>query len=107
MKIGDIVIATKGIKKGVTGSILALEGTGASRKWRIRWSDGDTSSLHAKSLQIYESDQSSESNIDSDEENEDDEVIESESESGSDRESSSISYSDAVDDVTIICIYII
>jgi hypothetical protein len=97
MKIGEIVIATKGTKKGDTGQILGLEGTGASRKWSIRWSDGQISSHHAKSLQIYESDQSSESNIDSDEESEADDVIESESDSDSDSESSSISYSDAFD----------
>ena len=35
MKIGDIVIATKGTKQGVTGSILGLGGTGSSRKWSI------------------------------------------------------------------------
>ena len=98
MKIGEIVIATKGTKKGDTGQILGLEGTGASRKWSIRWSDGQISSYHAKSLQIYESDQSSESNLESDEESEADDVIESESESDSDSESSSISYSDAFDE---------
>ena len=98
MKIGEIVIATKGTKKGDTGQILGLEGTGASRKWSIRWSDGQISSHHAKSLQIYESDQSSESNLESDEESEADDVIESESDSDSDTESSDSESSDAFDE---------
>jgi len=52
MKIGDIVIATKGTKQGVTGSILGLGGTGSSRKWSIRWSDRQISCLQ-KSLCKY------------------------------------------------------
>jgi hypothetical protein len=48
------LIAIKGTKKGDKGSILDLEGTGASPKWSIRWSDGQICSHNAKSLQIYE-----------------------------------------------------
>ena len=54
-----------------------------------------------KSLQIYESDQSSESSFGSEEKNEADDVIGNEIESESDSESSSIYYSDALDEVII------
>ena len=54
-----------------------------------------------KSLQIYESDQSSESSFGSEEKNEADDVIENEIESESDSESSLIYYSDALDEVII------
>ena len=54
-----------------------------------------------KSLQIYESDQSSESSFGSEEKNEADDVIGNEIESESDSESSSIYYSDALDEVIL------
>ena len=54
-----------------------------------------------KSLQIYESDQSSESSFGSEEENEADDVIGNEIESECDSESSSIYYSDALDEVIL------
>ena len=52
-------------------------------------------------MQIYESDQSSESSFGSEEKNEADDVIGNEIESESDSESSSIYYSDALDEVII------
>ena len=92
------MIAIKGTKKGDKGSILDLEGTGASPKWSIRWSDGQICSHNAKSLQIYENELISESNFDSDEESEADSVIESDSDSDSDSESIFISYSNDCDE---------
>ena len=94
MKSGDKVIAIKGDKKGIKGTILAMEGTGQSRKWRIRWADNEVSSLHAKSFKILADEQISESTSESEEESEANEDISNSSDSTSVSESSSISFSD-------------